>query len=660
VRSERITANGYHLVRADRKRSVTRRVLAPIPVDASVFPAYPLDEGELELTLRQLRWLAIIAPIVVVLLLESVRLMTIGVTSLRSRLLLDGLVAVALFVMSVLMVRSIGRMQESLRRHNEELLALHGAGLDVSAELSLDAVLNKVVERARTLVGARYGALSVVNADGSIETFITAGVTSDQRERIGPPPVGHGLLRVVLREGESLRLPDIAKDPRSYGFPPNHPVMHSLLAVPITCKGPFVGNLYLSEKGHGGEFSEGDEKTLARFAVQAAIAIDNAHLHKLAERHNEELLALHGAGLDVSAELSLEAVLNKVVDRARTLVRARYGALSVVNADSSIQTFITSGISETERARIGPPPVGQGLLGVVLRKGQSLRLPDINKDSRSYGFPPNHPVMHSLLAVPIPCKGPFVGNLYLSEKETGGEFAEGDRETLERFAVQAGIAIDNAHLHRQVADLAVAQERLRIAHEMHDGIAQVLGYVNTKVQAATEYIRREKTDEGLEQLRELATAAREAYGDVREAIVDLRTLPGPARPFQEVLQEYIDRWKDQTEISTQLVVDGDMVFPAGTELQLVRIIQESLTNVRKHSKATTARVEVRRRNGHLLLVVSDNGIGFAQETRSRSVFPRFGLSTMRERAESIGASFSIDSTPGAGTHVRVEVPLPGS
>jgi signal transduction histidine kinase len=396
------------------------------------------------------------------------------------------------------------------------------------------------------------------------------------------------------------------------------------------------------------------------FAMSGLMVRSIGRMQGRLRRHNEELLALHGAGLDVSAELSLDAVLNKVVERARTLVGARYGALSVVNADGSIQTFITSGISDSDRARIGAPPVGRGLLGVVLHEGESLRLPHIDKDSRSYGFPPNHPVMRSLLAVPIPCKGPFVGNLYLSEKETSGEFTEGDRETLGRFAVQAGIAIDNAHLHRQVADLAVAQERLRIAHEMHDGIAQVLGYVNTKVQAATEYIRREKTEEGLEQLRELATAAREAYGDVREAIVDLRTLPGPGRPFQDVLQEYIDRWKDQTEIGTQLVVDGDMVFPAGTELQLVRIIQESLTNVRKHSKAKTARVEVRRRSGQLLLVVSDDGIGFAQDARSRSVFPRFGLSTMRERAESIGASFSIDSTPGAGTRVRVEVPLPGN
>lgn len=460
-----------------------------VSVDGGVVPPYSLTEGEPGLTPRQIRWFPITAPIVVVLILELVRETTVGVPTIGRRLLINAVVAVALYITSRFLVRSTGSVQKSLRQRNEELLALHGAGLDVTAELSLDIVLNKVVERARKLVGARYGALSVVNDDGSIASFLTSGVSTEERARIGAPPVGHGLLGVVLHEGERLRLPDIGRDPRSHGFPANHPVMHSLLAVPVTCKGPFVGNLYLSEK------------------------------------------------------------------------------------------------------------------------------------------------------------------------EPGGEFTPSDEETLKRFAVQAAIAIDNAHLHRQVADLAIAQERLRIAHEMHDGIAQVLGYVNTKVQAAQEYIRQEKTEEGLEQLRELAVAAREAYGDVRQSIVDLRTLPGPTRPFEEVLREYIDRWKEQTQISTQLVFDGDMVFAPGTELQLIRIIQESLTNVRKHSKATTAGVEIRRRNGRLHLVVSDNGVGFAQVTRSRSFFPRFGLATMRERAESIGGTFTVEGTPGAGTVVRVEIPL---
>ena len=609
------------------------------------------------MTLKQLRWLAIGASASIVILVDVVRHMTIGAAPLRSRLLLDGIVAGALLLMTLLLIHVIGRMQQRLQRQNDELLALNAAGHDVTAELSLDAVLQKVIDSARTLVGARYGALSVVNDDGSIRNFITSGITDEERARIGPPPIGHGLLGVVLHEGERLRLTDISHDPRSHGFPANHPVMRSLLAVPVTCKGPFVGNLYLSEKTAGGEFHEGDEQTLERFAMQAAIAIDNAHLHSRTERQNRELLALHSASLDVTAELSLELVLEKVVASARSLVGTRYGALSVVNDDGTIQTFITSGVTAEERARIGAPPVGHGLLGVVMREGERLRLGDIGSDPRSHGFPANHPAMHSLLAVPIQCKGPFAGNLYLSEKENGAPFTDTDEETLERFAVQASIAIDNAYLHRQTADLAVARERLHIAHELHDGVAQVLGYVNTKAQAATEYFRRDKTEEGLTQLRELVMAAREAYGDVRQAIVDLRTLPEQSRPFEEVLREYVDRWKEQTGISTQLVVDGEVIVGSGVELQLVRIIQESLTNVRKHARATNARIEVRRQTGKLLITISDDGVGFADAAASPSVFPRFGLTTMRERAQSIGAALSVESRPSAGTAVTVELPL---
>ncbi|HEY6843602.1 MAG TPA: GAF domain-containing sensor histidine kinase [Thermoanaerobaculia bacterium] len=382
--------------------------------------------------------------------------------------------------------------------------------------------------------------------------------------------------------------------------------------------------------------------------MRAITRINNRH-----KRQNRELLALYSASLDISSLTSLDATLDKIVEQARTLVGAKYGALSVVGDDGHIKSFITSGISKEQRDAIGPPPVGHGVLGVVLHEGQRLCLEDIAKHPRSVGFPPNHPVMHTLLAVPITCKSPFVGNLYLAEKFNGQKFTDDDEKTLERFAVQAAIAIDNAHLHQQVSDLAVTQERLRIAHEMHDGLAQVLGYVNTKVQAANVLLSRGQSEEASTQLRELAVAAREAYGDVREAIVDLRTLPDPQQSFADVMREYVDRWKEQTGINTHLTIDGDIAFTPGTELQLVRIIQESLANVQKHSRATTANVDVRRRDGELVVVVSDNGVGFNPAAPVRSNFPRFGLSTMHERAQTIGGQLKIDSVPGQGTTVRL-------
>jgi two-component system nitrate/nitrite sensor histidine kinase NarX len=163
----------------------------------------------------------------------------------------------------------------------------------------------------------------------------------------------------------------------------------------------------------------------------------------------------------------------------------------------------------------------------------------------------------------------------------------------------------------------------------------------------------------MEQLRELAAAAREAYSDVRESIVDLRTLSGPARSLHVVLEEYVAHWKVQAGIVTDLLLDDDITVPPGMELQVVRIIQESLANVRKNAKATKASLEVRKRGGKLSVIVSDDGVGLPDAPR-KTDFPRFGISTMRERAESIGGTFSIESNPGGGTVVHAEIPLPGN
>lgn len=372
-------------------------------------------------------------------------------------------------------------------------------------------------------------------------------------------------------------------------------------------------------------------------------------------RQNEELLALHKSGLAISSELSLDSVLKNVVEQARVLLQARYGALSVIDSDGRIRQFITAGISPENERQIGPPPVGHGVLGVTLREGQVLRLADVAKHPRSQGFPPNHPVMRTLLAVPIRCKSPFRGNIYVSEKESGEQFSESDQDTLERLAVQAAIAIDNAHLHQQASDLAVAQERLRISHEMHDGLAQVLGYVNTKVQAADAYLQKGKSDEASAQLKQLADAARGAYTDVREGIVGLRVLPGPDRPLAAVVREYAERWKEQSGIGVEVAIDESLTLRPVVELQLVRVIQEALTNVRKHSRATSVRVEVRRVNGTVTTTISDDGIGFDQASKTRHEFPRFGLSTMRERAESVGGTLTVDSAPGKGTAIRFDV-----
>ena len=375
------------------------------------------------------------------------------------------------------------------------------------------------------------------------------------------------------------------------------------------------------------------------------------------ERQNRELLALHWAALDIYGEVSLGTVLQKVVDQARQLLEARYGAIAVYDDKGLLKEFMTSGMSEEDKEAIGTLPEGRGLLGVVLRQGQRIRLPDVERDPRSVGFPPNHPEMHSLLAIPIVCKGPFRGNLYVSEKITALEFAPEDEETLVRFATAAAIAIDNAHLNQRLRTLAVAEERVRIAREIHDGMAQILAYVNTKAQAVKAYLDKDKPEQASAQLEQLASAAREVYTDAREGIMALRTRVGPDQPLSEALQDYVERWELQSGIAGSLEIEGEIQVSATIELQLLRILQEALSNTRKHSGATQVEVRIHQERDRLIASVEDDGTGFDPSNRPREAFPRFGLAIMRERAESIGGSLDLETSPGSGTRVKIEVPF---
>ncbi len=376
---------------------------------------------------------------------------------------------------------------------------------------------------------------------------------------------------------------------------------------------------------------------------------------------NRELLALHEAGLAIAGELDLDAVLQRIVDRACELVGSRYGALSLLGEQGGIESFLTAGLTPEERAAIGPLPVGHGLLGVVLVEGQRLRLPDLTRDPRSVGFPPNHPPMRSLLAVPIVIHGAIVGNLYLTEKRDAPEFSADDEEMLVRFATQAAVAIDNARLHRKVQAIAITEERERIAREMHDGVAQVLGYVNTKAQAAQALLASGQSERAAGHLAQLADAARDAYADVRENILGLRTSLGPGRGFADAVREYASHWEEQTGIATEVSVTPPDGFgtkvPPVVEVQLLRIVQEALANVRKHAEASHVAVAIAEVDGAVEARIADDGVGFDPGALARGAFPRFGLATMRERAESIGGMLEIASAPGRGTTVTARVAL---
>ncbi|MCB1032680.1 MAG: GAF domain-containing sensor histidine kinase [Acidobacteria bacterium] len=372
------------------------------------------------------------------------------------------------------------------------------------------------------------------------------------------------------------------------------------------------------------------------------------------EREIRELSALEGAARRIQSELELNTLLQTVTDQARRLLGATYGALSLSDTEGKIRKFITSGLSQETRNRIGPLPAGTGLLAIPLN-GRPLRIANIRQDPRSTGFPLHHPVMTSLLAVPVPTRTTSLATLYLADKVGSGSFSEEDLESLRRFATSAALAIDNSTLARQKQALAVAEERLRISREMHDGMAQILGYVNNKAQAARAYLDRGNLEQATAQLEQLVAAGHELSADVREGIAALRTEIAPDQPLSRSLASYLRVWRDRSDIPVDLQLVNEPSLPADTVVQLLRIVQESLTNVRRHSAARHVTLRIEGGNDRLSIRIVDDGKGFDPSTLPQS--GHYGLAVMNERAQAIGAGLQVQSEVGKGTSVELTMSL---
>jgi signal transduction histidine kinase len=267
--------------------------------------------------------------------------------------------------------------------------------------------------------------------------------------------------------------------------------------------------------------------------------------------------------------------------------------------------------------------------------------------------------MRTLLAVPVLCHGAYRGNLYLSEKDDNSPFTGDDEETLVRFAQQAAIAIDNARLHRDTHELAAARERLNIAAETYDSLAQVLAYVNTKTQVVREHCRAERHDEAMRHLDQLAAAAREVFAEHRARLLDLRTLPegGGGTSTVQAIVQHVRAWEDETELDVDLSLPESIDAPAQVELQLLRIVQEGLDNVRRHARASKVRLSLEQRSDGLHLQIADDGVGFDPGSAAPgNGAPRFGLAAMRERATAVGGALHLEAAPGAGTLLSLDLP----
>jgi signal transduction histidine kinase len=536
-------------------------------------------------------------------------------------------------------------------------------GRALTKELDQRVVLDRVLETAREITGARYAALGILNDQRSeLEQFLTLGVDDQTHSAIGELPRGRGVLGVLIDHPQPLRLAEVGQHPSSYGFPAGHPVMRSFLGVPIVIRGEVWGNLYLTEK-QAGEFSEQDEEAVVILANWAAIAIDNARLYETSERRREEaekafrgLEATRDVAVAIGGEIALENVLELIVKRGRVLVDAR--SVVIMQRDGE-ELVVQAGAGNVREARGVRLSIADSTSGQVLERRRAERITDVAARLRIAPSEFGVPDAQTALLVPMVYRGAAVGVLAAFDRGPDGEvFSEDDEQLLRTFAASAATAIAlaqsvQADRLRSSLDAADA-ERRRWARDLHDETLQGLGGLRLLLSSA---LRRGDADRRQEAMREAVTHIEREIDNLRAIITELR----PAALDELGLRTAIEGLLDHHRERSGLQIDGDLVLPGPSaaeerldedlETAVYRLVQEALTNVAKHARASKVRVAVRESEGELLVEVQDDGAGFDPDTGSHG----FGLVGMRERMSLADGTLSVDSDE-QGTIVRACLP----
>jgi signal transduction histidine kinase len=547
-----------------------------------------------------------------------------------------------------------------------ELKRLLEVGRALVTNLDVESVLRQVLETGRELTEARYAALGILDERGQeLERFLYIGIDEETRRLIGPLPRGRGVLGELIRDPRPLRLADVTDHPRSYGFPPGHPPMTTFLGVPIAIRGEAFGNLYLTDKGGGEQFTEADQELAVVLAEWAAIAIENARLYQDVQRRRGELeRAVRGleatatVARAVGSETDLDRVLELVVKRGRALVDAR--SLLVLLEDPAGLRVVRA-VGEKGKAALGARVRGEGTLaGSVLTTGSTVRVPSL-ADRIGHGLESITGGSTSAVVAPLGFRGRARGVLIALDRDRESPVFDADDEhLLTSFAASAAIAIATAQSveaeRLRLSILAAEEERKRWARELHDETLQDLSALKLLLESGRRADRSDAKDDATERALEQLGLT---IAGLQNLITDLR----PAALDELGIKPAVEALVARTAASSGLAVEAriDLAYDSGRastrlageiESTVYRLVQEALTNAVKHAGAERAWVEIVENARTLTVTVSDDGGGFDPERTDGG----YGLVGMRERVELVDGRLLIDSAGGRGTVVRAELP----
>ena len=484
-------------------------------------------------------------------------------------------------------MREIAADQESF----DLLRRLVETGISLSSDLSLESLLRRLIETAVGLTEATYGALGVIDRAGTaLEQFITVGIDAETHAAIGDLPRGRGLLGAMIRNDGALRLREISEDPRSIGFPPGHPAMHSFLGVPIVLRGSAFGNLYLTEKAGGAEFTERDEEIVRLLAAQAAVAIENARLYEASRQWSRQLESLNEVSELLVAETDVPKLFRLAADRLRELVAARAVLIELPSVDG--QSLVVEAASgENADALLGLKlDMQRSKAGRTFGRNRSERIDSLIDDPEVDQSAPRLLDATTALYIPLSVRGRAVGVMAAYDKSGADHrFTDADMRLAEAFANRAAIAVElSERVGREaVRGLLEGQEteRKRLARELHDETGQALASIRLGLKELEAQV-------GPEALSAIRALVGSALDNVRRLTVELR----PPALDDYGLAAALDRLRavvsERSGMDIQLNVQSELNLGPEQETALYRIVQEALTNIVKHAEATSVSIVV--------------------------------------------------------------------
>ncbi|MFD7406798.1 GAF domain-containing protein [Streptomyces sp. NPDC059866] len=543
---------------------------------------------------------------------------------------------------------------EQVRATRDRVHTLLDAVLSIGTELDLDVVLRRITESAVTLVDAQYGALGVLGEEGKIRQFITVGVDESTIEAIGHYPEGKGILGLLIREPEPLRLSALGRHPDSVGFPEGHPPMTTFLGAPVRVRDQVFGNLYLTDKRGGAEFDDDDEAVLRTLAAAAGVAIDNARLYEDSRRREQWLAASSDLTRSLLSGTDPDRVLHQIAATVRALSGADLVTLAVP-LDGGDELVIEAAEGEGAELVRGLVLPTATLAAKVYQSNERITSTALSEEPQAGGGSAAKIGLGPGFLLPLGGGEDVRGVLQVANLVGGTEFSEATMSMISGFADQAALALEIAEHRREAEHLMVLSDRDRIARDLHDLAIQrlfasgltlnsVLGRIADRPQVA-ERVQRvvDDLDDTIKTVRGTIYALRErdradGRGGLRGKLLAETDQAAAVLGFTPALR------------MTGLL---DTDVPAGHAEQLLAVVRETLSNAARHAHATSVEVTAETDGTRLHLRVADNGRGIDPAVTRRS-----GLDNLRLRATDLGGSFTLTPNEPTGTIVEWTVPLP--